>query len=255
MATGTRLMWTPEILVIIIFTFILAGFVKGVSGLGLPTVALALLTAMLGLTEAMVLMLVPSLVTNIWQALAGKALKDILRRQWLLLVTACLATLVFVHFSAFVDATYLLAFLGLILCLYSVISLFTPQITIAPTSTGWLSPVIGVVTGAITGLTGTFVVPAVPYFQALDLPRPVLVQTMGVWFTIATLSLGVGLNINGLMSAELTQLSVVAVVPAMGGMWMGQKVREKLPEQKFRRVFFITLLILGVYIAARAILR
>ena len=250
-------MWTPESLVVIIFTFVLAGFVKGVTGLGLPTVAVALLTAMLGFAEAMALMLAPSLVTNIWQALAGKAFIDIIRRQWPLLVTACLATLVFVHFSVSVNATYLLILLGAILCLYSAISLLTPHLTIAiaPPRTGWISPVVGVVTGAITGLTGTFVVPAVPYFQALGLPRHVLVQTMGVWFTIATLSLGAGLNINGLLSTELTQLSVVAIVPALAGMWIGQRVREKLPEQKFRTAFFITLLILGIYIAARAILR
>ncbi len=246
-------MWTPETLSIIIFTFLVAGVVKGVVGLGLPTVALALLTAFLGLNDAMILMLVPSLVTNIWQAFAGNALVEILRRQWLMLVTGSIATVIFALFAASVDATYLLILLGSVLCLYSVISLFTPQLKPAQTNKVWLSPIIGLVTGAITGLTGTFVVPAVPYFQALGLSSHVLVQTMGVWFTLATLSLGIGLNTSGLVSGELAQLSIAAVAPALGGMWIGQKVRDRLPEQKFRIVFFTTLLILGLYIAIRAI--
>lgn len=247
-------MWTPETLVIIIFTFSLAGFVKGVTGLGLPTVALALLAATLGLAQAMVLMLVPSLITNIWQALAGKALLDILRRHWLLLTAGSLATITGSYFAASIDASYLLMLLGGVLCVYSAISLFTPQLNLGGKHNGWLSPVVGTITGILTGLTGTFVVPAVPYFQALGLPRHVLVQTMGVWFTIATVSLGVGLNASGLMSSDLTQLSVVGIAPALFGMWAGQKVRNKLPEQKFRTVFFITLLILGLYIATRAYL-
>lgn len=245
-------MWTPETLAIILFTFTLAGFVKGVTGLGLPTVALALLTAFLGLGPAMVLMLAPSLITNIWQAFAGNALMEILRRQWLLLLTGSLATIAFGGFAAFVDRAYLLLLLGIILCLYSGISLFTPQINLARTDHGWLSGMIGLITGAITGLTGTFVIPAVPYFQALGLSREVLVQTMGVWFTVATLSLGIGLNTNGLISSDLTWLSIGAIAPALLGMWVGQQVGKKLPEQKFRTVFFITLLILGFYIATQA---
>jgi len=247
-------MWTPETLSVILFTFILAGFVKGVTGLGLPTVSLALLTAFLGLGQAMVLMLVPSLVTNIWQALAGKALLEILRQQWLLLVTGSAATIICTYFATQIDATYLLILLGAVLCLYSGISLLTPQVNLSETSKTWFAPVVGLMTGAITGLTGTFVVPAVPYFQALGLSRHVLVQTMGVWFTIATLSLGVALTSNDLVSGELTQLSALAVAPALLGMVIGQKVRDKLPEQKFRTIFFTTLLILGAYIAVKAIL-
>ena len=60
--------------------FVLAGTVKGVIGLGLPTVALGLLAASVGLERAMALMLVPSFVTNVWQAVAGRHLRGGLRR-------------------------------------------------------------------------------------------------------------------------------------------------------------------------------
>lgn len=247
-------MWTPEILVIIVATFVLAGFVKGVTGLGLPTVALALLAAFLGLGPAIVLMLVPSLVTNVWQAFAGGAIVEILRRQWPLLITGSLATVGFSYFATSVDTSYLLMLLGVVMCLYSGVSLFTPQFVLSTKLGSRLAPVIGLITGVLTGLTGSFVVPAVPYFQALGLSPRLLVQTMGVWFTIATLSLGVGISSTGLLSGDLAQLSVVAIIPALAGMWIGQRVRNRLPAKQFRTVFFSTLFVLGFYIAVRAAL-
>ena len=64
-------MQDPVTLTVVALTFLLAGLVKGVIGLGLPTISLALLTAALGLPQAMALLLVPSFVTNLWQAVAG----------------------------------------------------------------------------------------------------------------------------------------------------------------------------------------
>ena len=103
-------------------------------------------------------------------------------------------------------------------------------------------------------MVGTFIVPAVPYFQALGWPRNVLVQAMGIWFTVATLSLAVGLGSHRLLPAELGGLSAVALVPAFAGMWLGQKVRGRMSEGRFRQVLLISLFILGVYIAGRSFL-
>jgi uncharacterized membrane protein len=85
-------MWTAEVIAIVCATFLFAGWVKGVVGLGLPTISLALLAATVGLREAIALMLVPSMVTNLWQGLAGGAFVALLRRLWLLLLAACLGT-------------------------------------------------------------------------------------------------------------------------------------------------------------------
>ncbi len=85
-------MWTAEVLVIVCATFLFAGGVKGVVGLGLPTISLALLAASVGLREAIALMLVPALVTNLWQGLTGGAFVALLRRLWPMLLAACLGT-------------------------------------------------------------------------------------------------------------------------------------------------------------------
>ncbi len=105
----------------------------------------------------------------------------------------------------------------------------------------------------LAGMTGSFVVPGVPYLQALALPRDALIQAMGILFTISMVSLAVSLGDHRLLSMELGALSTGAIIPALIGMVVGQKVRQRLSETAFRKVFFISLLLLGVYIVLRSI--
>ena len=247
-------MWSPESLAIIAVTFLLAGGVKGVVGLGLPTISLALLTAAFGLKEGMALMLIPSLVTNAWQGLVGGALLAILRRLWLMLLIVCVGVWIGVGILAKSDAQLLSGLLGAVLCLYSLVSLAALQIPPPGPHERWLSPVIGLVNGLLTGLTGSFVVPGTLYLQALGLNRDVLIQAMGVLYTVSTLALGVALADNRLLPPALGAVSAVAVLPALIGMVVGQRVRQSLSEAVFRKVFFGALLVLGLYIVGRAFL-
>src|SRR5574342_574608 len=111
-------MSVPENIGIISATFLVAGLVKGVTGMGLPTVSLALLTATLGLKDAMALMLIPSFVTNLWQAFVGDAFAAIVRRLWTLLAAVCAGVVLGAHLLARADATLLSGALGILLCIY-----------------------------------------------------------------------------------------------------------------------------------------
>ena len=74
--------------------FLLAGFVKGVIGLGLPTVSIGLLGLLMTPSQAAALLVVPSLVTNVWQAAAGGGLMTLARRLWPLLAGICVGTFI-----------------------------------------------------------------------------------------------------------------------------------------------------------------
>ncbi|MEX0923410.1 MAG: sulfite exporter TauE/SafE family protein [Rhodovibrionaceae bacterium] len=245
-------MTDPLTLVIVAATFLLAGTVKGVIGLGLPTVSLAILTLALDLPSAMALLLVPSLVTNLWQAGAGGHALTLLRRLWSFLLPAA----VFVWFGALalrhVEFSLLTALLGLLLIVYAGLGLagFAPRIRRARQA--WAGPVFGAVNGGLTGMTGSFTVPGVLYLQAIGLPRDQLIQAMGMLFAVSTLALAVALGDSGLLSAELGAVSAAALIPALGGMVLGQRIRRRLPEAAFRRAFFIALLVLGGVLAASA---
>jgi len=237
---------------IVAAAFLIAGMVKGVIGLGLPTVSLALLTATIGLQPAMALMLAPSFVTNLWQGATGGQLGPILRRLWPFLVCATVTIWLGAALSAPVDVALLSALLGVLLVVYAVIGLGRPQFSLPPDSEVWSGPLAGCINGVLTGMTGSFAVPGVPYLQALGLPRDMLVQAMGVLFTLSTLALGLAMAGRGLLDGQLGLGSALAILPALAGMVLGQRLRRRIAEAAFRRLFFAALLVLGVVIVLRS---
>ena len=247
-------LWSPENIAIVVAVLLLAGFVKGVVGLGLPTVSLGLLTAVFGLKAAIALMLVPSFATNLVQGLVGGELAQIMRRLWLLLVVVCISIWLSSALLAGADTAILSAVLGLSLCLYSGLSLTRPQVEAPRDKERWLSPLVGAINGGLTGLTGSFVMPGVLYLQALGFPRDVFIQAMGVLFTVSTVALAGSMSGRGLLTADLGLLSIVGLIPAFAGMYIGQKVRKRLSEERFRQVFFISVGVLGAYIFVRSLL-
>jgi uncharacterized protein len=247
-------MWQVEILILVGVVFLFAGLVKGTIGLGLPTVSLALLATTVGLKPAIALLLVPSLVTNIWQSISGSHFKTLIKRLWLFLSCVCVGTWFGAGVLASTDAAILMAILGVALVVYSTISLTMFQVPPPGRLEKFLNPFIGLVSGFLTGMTGSFVVPGSLYLQALNMPRDMLIQSLGMSFTTVTVALAVSMGGFGLLSQELLAVSALAVVPALIGMNTGIRIRNRLPEEKFRRVFFMGLLLLGLYISVRAYL-
>lgn len=243
----------PATLVILIATFLLAGAVKGVIGLGLPTVSLALLAIAFDLTTAMALLLVPTLVTNLWQAFDGGHLAALMRRLWPLLLcavgTVWLGAIALTHWNL----AWLTALLGLLLVVYALPSLSGWRPALNPARESWAGPVTGTINGVLTGMTGSFVVPGVMYLQALGLERDQLVQAMGILFTLSTLALAGALQTNRFVSAELMLYSAAALLPAIIGMVIGRGIRKSLSEARFRRVFFSAILLLGAYILVSSV--
>ncbi|MDA1090920.1 MAG: sulfite exporter TauE/SafE family protein [Proteobacteria bacterium] len=247
-------MWNSETLVAVGLAFLIAGFVKGVIGLGLPTVSLALLTVTIGLKSGMALMIVPSLVTNIWQGLSGGGLGIILKRLWPFLGATCVGIWFGVKGLAAFDASVLTALLGVLLCIYAGLNLKRVRRPDIGRNAPWLGPLAGAATGVLTGLTGSFVVPGVIYLQALSMPRNTMIQAMGVAFTVSTVALAVGLGDQRLITQDLGMLSAASVMPALVGMVIGQRVRGWMSETVFLRVFFAALAALGVYIVVRSLI-
>ncbi len=227
--------------------FLIGGIVKGVIGLGLPTVSLALLALTIDLTSAMALILVPSILTNVWQSMFGGSAKVILRRLWPFLLVATLTVWIGALALTHVDLSLLSALLGLLLVIYSVVNLGGFHFNISGQHETWIGLVMGFMNGVFTGMTGSSVVPGVMYLQSIGLSRDVLIQAMGILFMLSTSALAIALQHNAILTLELGMLSISALIPGIIGMIFGQKIRQKLSEALFRRVLFISLLVLGVY--------
>jgi uncharacterized membrane protein YfcA len=240
-------------LTFVLAVFLLAGFTKGIIGLGLPTISMGLLAVVLSPVEAAALLILPSLVTNVWQMVDGPHLKSLLGRLWPLNLGVCLGTWLGAAFLSELDGPYGSLALGVALVLYAVTGLAAFKFTVPQRSEGWLGPVTGAVTGAITAATGVFVIPAVPYMQAIGLAKDELVQALGLSFTVSTLALAVILAGSIGLTMGLAWPSMAGVAVALVGMRLGQAVRARLSPQTFRLWFFAGLLALGAYLAARGL--
>lgn len=226
-------------------TFFLAGLVKGVVGLGLPTAAMGLLGLLMPPVGAAALLLVPSLVTNVWQLLAGPRFGILLHRLRGMMLGVVAGTLAGSGLIAGTAAHAATAALGGALVLYGIVGLSKPRLRVPPRSEGWAGPLVGAATGLVTGATGVFVIPAVPYLGSLGLERDDLVQALGLSFTVSTLALAAGLALHGALPLAATGTSLLAVVPALAGMALGERLRAQARPETFRICFFAGLLALG----------
>ena len=245
------------VLAAITLIFVLAGLIKGVIGLGLPTIAMGLLGVFMPPAQAATLLIVPSLVTNVQQMLNGGALRALLRRLWPMQVAVFIGTLWSPVSVATLDARVASAGLGAALIVYAVLGLASIRFSVSTRAQRWASPVAGLVTGVITAATGVFVVPAAPYLQGLGLNKDELVQALGLSFTVSTVALCLRLAFDGSLMFGAVSVGWGLVLPlaaALLGMAIGQKLRGKLGESAFKRVFFAGLLLVGLHLVFKGLL-
>jgi uncharacterized membrane protein YfcA len=246
-------MTDPVFLTIVSLTFLLAGLVKGVIGLGLPTVAIGLLSLVMAPAQAAALLIVPSLITNVWQC-TGKGLWPLLRRLWPMLLGIGVGTYAGGGLLTADDGGRATLALGMALILYAVVGLSAARFSVPPAAEPWLSPLVGVATGLVTAATGVFVIPAVPYLQALALDKDDLVQALGISFLVSTLALTAVLASTAALTGPLAATSLLALAPALLGMGLGQWIRSRVRAETFRRCFFVGLLLVGGHLAVRGLL-
>ena len=231
---------------IIAATFLLAGLVKGVTGMGLPTVAMGVLGGILGPVTAAGLLVVPTLVTNLWQLAAGPHKSMLARRLWTMTLATFAGTIAGTFILTSGNTRIVTGALGVVLVVYAAYTLLAPTIHVAAKWERFLSPVMGLATGALAGATGVSVVPAAPYLASLGLKRDELIQALGLSFTTSTLALGLALRFHGALAMTQLTMSSLALAPAFAGMIAGQWLRARISPPTFRRAFLICLFALGM---------
>jgi uncharacterized membrane protein YfcA len=238
----------------VIFTgcaFLFAGFIKGGIGVGLPTVVMGLLSILMPPAQAAALMVVPAIATNIWQMLAGPAFWTLVRRYLPMLAMIFVGTFITIGFMTRAAAGAQAA-LGLVLAVYGAYGLFGKRFQVTGATERWLSPIVGLATGLLLGATGIFVVPTMPYLTSIKLDKEELLQSIGILAFTCPLALALALLIHGSYPAGFAGGSVLALFPALAGMWAGQRLRQRLDAATFMRWFFFGMIALGGYMFLRA---
>ena len=247
-------MTDPFTVAAIAVVFLLAGGVKGLIGLGLPTVSLGLLTVLLDLTTAMALLTLPAAATNLWQAAVGGNARMIVRRLWPFMLAATVTVWLGAMALTRVDLALLSALLGLILVAYAGLSLAGWRFAIPPRAEGWAGPLLGSVNGILTGMTGSFVVPGSCICRRSGSPATPWSRRWGSC-SAHRLSLWPRRSAApGCSPGRPASCPPRRWCPPLIGMAIGQQARRRLSEERFRRVFSLGILALGAYIFAAAAL-
>ena len=244
-----------SVLILIAAAFLLAGFIKGVLGLGLPTVSMGLLAVTMPPGQAIAIVIVPAIVTNIWQTFGGPYLRDIMRRLWPLMLGTVAGIWLNAGLLTGPYAPYGTVVLGTLLVIYAILGLSNLNFTVARRHEKWIGGIVGLITGVVSAATGVQVIPSMPYMQAIGMEKDELVQALGVFFTVATIALAFNLTTTGLLTAATALPGAIAMVASFAGMFIGQAVRNRMQPEVFRRWFLIAMIFLGIYLAASAFLK
>lgn len=238
----------PIQIALVVTAFLAAGIVKGATGLGYSTSALPVLTIAVGLHTAMPLVLFPSMASNMTVMAAAGHFRGTLRR-FLPLYIALVPGLVFgLALMLWIDQDVAASALGLVIIAYSAIGIWRPALHLPDHWERALQIPVGLLNGTVNGLTGSQIMPLVPFMLSLKLDPDRFVQAVNIGFTLSSLVMVLGLSRAGLLTWSTLLVSVAGIAPAMLGSWLGGILRRRLSEAKFR------LLVLGVMMVLGAVL-
>jgi uncharacterized membrane protein YfcA len=242
--------WPLVALVAAIFAF--AGWIKGVIGLGLPTIATGLMGIFIPPAQAAAIVVVPALVTNVWQMLYGGHFLALIKRLWPMLLGVICATVATAGVITGGNVKLTVAALGLALMAYAGHQLLGTTVRTPKHFEPYVGALAGIATGIISGFTGVFVVPTVPFLQTIDLGKDEMIQAIGITAFTSAFALMLGLGVHGGLRFDVAAPIIAAVAAGLAGMWLGQVLRAGLSVATFRRWVLIGLIGLGASMALRA---
>jgi hypothetical protein len=244
---------TPTIIVLLAGIFLLGGLIKGITGMGLPLVTVALGTLLFPVKIVLGISIIPIVLTNIWQVndigLATRALK----RFWPMIFVMVVGLAIGAQLVNVLDGEILLGILGCVIAIFTTLGLMRPHKVISRRAELPLGLFAGGVAGLSGGLTTVWGPPITVLLLMTDLKKEDYIATVGLIWLFCALPLAGLYYFNGVIHSGNIVYSLSACVPAMAGMWIGQKIRMKIPQDTFRKVLLVTFLVIGINLIRRAI--
>ena len=231
--------------------FLVAGLVKGATGLGYSTSALPVITLGVGHLTAMPLVLFPSIASNVTVMVGAGHFRATLRR-FLLLYLALLPGLgLGLALVLTTDQDVAASVLGLVIIVYCAFAFWQPALRLTERQERAMQIPVGLLNGLINGFTGSQIIPLVPFMLSLRLDAERFVQAVNIGFTLSSLVMVFGLGRVGLLNRSTFLISVAGIIPAILGSWLGGILRRRLPEARFRLFVLSVLMVLGAILVSR----
>lgn len=227
------------------------GIVKGTLGVGLPLFAVPIMSLMIGSTQAIALVAVPVLVSNIWQAWQEASWKASLKRFWPLMLTQAIMTVFAVHWTLSFSVKELNRLVAFAVILAVVSMLFKPSFTISADKERWTGALVGTLSGMLGGVSSLMGPILISYMLSLKLQRDEFVGAVSVIYLNAAWPLYLAMYSFGRMEVVDLGYSVLALLPMAIGLRTGQKLRHRLSEDAFRKVLLGFLTFIAILLVVR----
>ena len=250
---GVLAVFTPGQLVAVFATLGFAALVKGVTGLGFSTTCLPFLVLAVGLEKAMALVLLPSLASNLIVMRAAGHFRETVVRFRPMLAATVPGLLLGLWVLGKVDTDSLVAVLGAVLVAYCLHGLSGARFTLSAQAERRLQPASGFCTGLVNGMTGSQILPVLPFLLSLNLTPDRFVQAMNVSFTLSSLIMALGLSRLGYLTFESAMVSAAGILVVFAGTRFGTRVRSFLSPETFRKIVLGLLLLLGAGLIAQQV--
>ncbi len=239
-------------LIIVYTTFFAAAFIKGLTGLGFVSLCLPVIAIFIKLEQAIPLVVLPSLLSNVMMIYQTGRLRQSLRRFWLLYVSAFPGIYAGVLILNMVGNYAAKIVLGVLSISYSLLILLKIEISIPEKNEKILSAPIGLTNGFLNGLTGTQIIPMLPYLLSLKLDRDGMINAINVGFTLSITVLLIVFGKFNLISLETLKYSIAGALPVVAGIYLGGKLRHSVSEEKFKLAVLLLLIIIGINLILNA---
>jgi uncharacterized protein len=228
--------------------FVLGGVVKGTLGVGLPMFVIPILSHSMPPARAIAILLLPVLVSNLWQLLQSGISREGLRRFMPLVVGLVVTTLLTVRATLNLPEDTLRIIVACVVLVAVALLSFNWQpkgeLKREPIWSAGVGLISGIM-GGVSTLSGPLII---SYLMALKLPREIFVGTVSaIYFAGAVSIYGSMIAMDQIDQSQLVT-SFAALLPMSIGLLVGQRLRGKLSDQVFRRVMlgFLCVVALGL---------
>ncbi len=246
----------PFFIGIALMATVVGGFVKGAVGFAMPMVMISVMGSFMPPEIALAALIVPTVVSNVWQALRGglgAALGSVKKfRLYIVVVLICIA--LSAQLVRVLPASVMFLILGVPITLFAVVQLVGWRPTIPPEHRRRAEVVIGSIAGLIGGISGVWGPPTVAYLTAIDTPKRDHMRVQGVVYASGAVVLMLAHLRSGVLNAQTMPLSVALVVPALIGMVVGYWAHDRLDQEKFRKATLAVLVIAGLNLVRRGLM-
>ncbi len=234
----------PQQIAVAMVALLVGGFLKGVTGMGLPLIITPPLVWIFGIHVAVPIVAITALVTNV--VFIGKyhhAWKEVLR-IWPMVVVGLAAIIVGVIFLRVVDARITAIILALLGILYVVLDTTGIKIQVKSENMPKFNVIMGGISGFFHGTTGISGPPVIMYLSSIkDFSREAYFQALGTIFLIFGMQQILGYTISGIYTIDMLKLGFLATVPVLISFFLGNKLQTRLDGAKFKNITLVIIFV------------